>query len=187
MKRVVENADESTYGLLFEVMGEFHPALVEAGVQVTLLMVGAVTSTGRPVSDTTLMCNGSPAVATVRIATPGDIRMGYGDVVIRIDAHDWREELSRANRAALLDHELCHVGIRRDRAWRVLRKPDGKPKLKLVPHDIELGVFYSVVRRHGQDAPDFYGTQTLCNLVRDEMKVRRLVQEMSNGHSRKAI
>lgn len=76
------------------------------------------------------------------LATPEDERPVEDDIddffVIEISEPVWAI-LDPAERAALVDHELCHLTVEEDK--------DDNLKLKLRPHDLE--EFVAIVRRHG--------------------------------------
>lgn len=58
--------------------------------------------------------------------------------VMTITGPVW-EELTDAQKEALVDHELCHGGVGHDKK--------GDVKLGIIPHDLE--EFTSIVKRHG--------------------------------------
>lgn len=49
------------------------------------------------------------------------------------------ENLPDDKKVALVDHELCHAGVKTDK--------DGNPKPHIIPHDLE--EFTAIVKRHG--------------------------------------
>jgi hypothetical protein len=68
------------------------------------------------------------------------------DYVVIVDASNWRS-LDAERRERLIWHELSHLVAREDE-WGVIRRSqEGKPLLKLVPHDFEY--FESEIRRYG--------------------------------------
>jgi hypothetical protein len=68
------------------------------------------------------------------------------DYVVIVDASNWRS-LNAERRERLMFHELSHLVAREDEFGVVRRGQDGRPLLKLVPHDYE--VFDSEIRRYG--------------------------------------
>jgi hypothetical protein len=62
---------------------------------------------------------------------------------IKIYKLTW-DQLTAAQRRALIDHELCHAWAEEDK--------EGKVTLKLLPHDME--EFAVIVKRHGLWLPD---------------------------------
>lgn len=97
---------------------------------------------------------GYPAQALCRITSVRQRVLGIADVVITIDRANWLN-LHAEERAALIDHELCHVE-------RVVNKKGGgfqidgadRPKLKIRPHDRQYGWFDEVAQRHGDASPE---------------------------------
>lgn len=181
MRIVVEIAQGEDEAMVKEVVEKHHSHLLEVGATITVLMVRAVRKSGRILERHALMCRGAPAAATVRVASPGDRKNGWGDVVIRLDEYNWKEELDCLEKAALLDHELCHISVRKDRNGNIRLTPEGRPELKLVPHDAESGVFLDVVRRHGRKAYDYFGVAHLFSLVRHEVSMGKLARESDNS------
>lgn len=76
------------------------------------------------------------------------------DFVMMIDRAVWDSE-SLERRERLMYHELCHVVSREDEFGVAKMADDGRPLLKIVPHDYEF--FDAEVRRYGPD---------VCNLDR---------------------
>lgn len=109
---------------------------------------------GRPVP--VLKLHGYPAAATVKITPYKQRVQGIEDAVITLDLDLW-SRLKPAEREALIDHELTHVQVQfedDDPEQPVKLDNAGRPKLKMRLHDVQLGVFDSVIRRHGDAAID---------------------------------
>jgi len=71
--------------------------------------------------------------------------------VLTITKPIW-EDLSYKQRVALVDHELCHAGVKLD--------DEGEAKLFIVPHDLE--EFTCIVKRHGlwrEDVKKFFNSK----------------------------
>lgn len=130
------------------VIYEHHGELI--GVRVGSLFVFDDDSAGEPV----LTHQGYPAQAMVKITPLRDRTLGVADAVIVADRATWLT-LSQPQRNALVDHELTHLA-------RVLDKESGKPKfdalgrpkLRIRPHDHQLGWFVEVAQRHGAASPE---------------------------------
>jgi hypothetical protein len=132
---------------------EFHPELRDVGATVLCQMHS--TKTG-------LKLHGYPAIAVVRLIPSKDRAAGLPDARITIDADTWHD-MPAAERRAVLDHELHHLDV--VGAWakgngenpkRFVCKTDdnGRPKIKIRPHDWELGGFRVIAARHGEKAAE---------------------------------
>lgn len=74
---------------------------------------------------------------------------GCCDGEILLDGDWWDEEASEDQKKALVDHELYHFLIKKDRDGVVKRDDLGRPRLKMRPHDFEMGAFHAIAQRHG--------------------------------------
>lgn len=145
-------ADDTITRQLRQVMKEHHPDLVQAGVNVNVL-----------VSDKGVRHHGRDAYAKIKIANPEARAQLPVDAVLTIDGKAWNR-LEEATQRALLDHELEHLVV----SWEYLpwdpdsdddpsverREPKldeyDRPKLNMRSHDFEVGWFKSVAERHGE-------------------------------------
>lgn len=105
-----------------------------------------------------LVHHGLPAAAKVRVVSLKDRAKGIADVEILIDGDEWARWGDRRRRA-VLDHELKHVNVRlletEDGATAELKRDDlGRPKLCMIPHDVEIGAFADIATRWGEDSLD---------------------------------
>lgn len=76
-----------------------------------------------------------------------DLRSTFGkDAIIYLNNDAWHY-LSEAQRKYLLDHELYHLDVVKDKNYDTVELSDGRPKLTTVPHDLE--DFVEIVKRHG--------------------------------------
>lgn len=138
------------HGLAMDVMKQYHGKLLEAGVTVGVLLASDEDEDG--FNQPALKRSGYPAAAKVQIASLADRARGIADVKLVVDEYAW-EQLPEASRLALLDHELEHVVLVFDNKTGELKRDDlGRPKLKIQPHDFEVGVFISVAERHREAA-----------------------------------
>jgi hypothetical protein len=76
---------------------------------------------------------------------------GLRDAIIEIDGDAW-DEMSDAKRRALLDHQLCHFDVQKDKDGNIKLDDCNRPVLKIKPHDWQVGGFDAVSQRHGSDA-----------------------------------
>jgi hypothetical protein len=150
-------ADDETTDLLQEVMGADHPRLAEVGVTVLLQFAEAE---GGPA----LKLHGYPAYAIVRVVPLKDRAAGLPDCRIAIDQSAW-EEHDEGWRKALLSHELEHVAVQEDEHGNVKEDALGRPKLKLKPHDFQLGGFIRTVEKYGKEAVESQQYRDLHNMM----------------------
>lgn len=144
-----EQAPDDVLDLVAAVRKEHHAELDRARVTVCVLMATQSDPTKRPV-----MFRGRPAYAVVRINPVKDRATGADDARIEIDGPAW-EKLTEHRRRALIDHELEHLEIVREKETGTPKYDTaGRPRLKMRLHDVEIGIFTDIVRRHGQDCID---------------------------------
>jgi len=137
--------------MLDAVMREHHGDLAEEGVTVSLLFAHAAVSQDGEIQGPALKLRGWPALAVVGVVSYKDRVEGRSDARILLDGDRW-PDLSDRQRRALLDHELEHLTLVRREDGKVRYDAAGRPRLKMRPHDYELGGFWAVVDRHGKDA-----------------------------------
>lgn len=129
------------------VLSEYHPELVEADV--TLGYLFAFNPKGSAVK-----LHGYPCQATVKVNSYKDRKQGKADATIEIDGAGWYDK-SEDERRALLDHEITHLVVVRDRKTGEIKVDDlGRPRLKCRLHDYQLGGFRAVAERFGAAAPE---------------------------------
>lgn len=152
------------YEVIKGVVTESHQDLNAVGAVIAVLFIES--STGPAISS-----GGYAVRAKVKLPSAKDRAMMDGreryDVLISIDYRVW-DDASEAERKALIDHELSHVRAVRDRGEFQIHD-DGRPKLKLVPGDWNVGDgFAGVVRRHGIAAPEFQNLLTVMCAVDEQ-------------------
>lgn len=145
MATTYKRAPEEVYKIARELIEKHHPNTDKAGVKFDILF--ATSDSGHA-----LKCHGWPANAVVRIVGPVERAKGAGDAEIRIDADIW-ESLTEAEQAALVDHELYHVmPVLDDASGEWKRDAYDRPKLKMRPHDMQVGWFTEIANRHGESS-----------------------------------
>ena len=84
-----------------------------------------------------------------RKAAEVDRQLHDHDLVILLNPNAWtRVDWTDRQRAAILDHELCHFAAKRDKkSGEIVEDEKGRTVYRIVKHDIE--EFQAVVRRHG--------------------------------------
>ena len=147
-------ADQTVLALLATVVEEYHPDLRAAGVTFTVLAAHAKHDKNGEPKLPTLKLHGTPAAAIVGITSVKDRVAGLGDCRLILDADLW-DKLTEAERTALLDHEIFHVQLVLDESGAPTLDDCLRPKLKMRPHDAEVGIFFEVIARHGKAALDW--------------------------------
>lgn len=152
-----ERAPDDVYALVADVMQQYHEDLAEAGVTVETLFA---LPSDRDISDDGELLrplvahHGYPAAAVVKVVSAKDRAAGNADARLVIDGHQWESDWTDEQKVALLDHELTHLTLKRDKEGNILPDDNGRPKLKMRLHDVEVGTFTEVCRRHGDASID---------------------------------
>ncbi len=124
------------------IIAKYHPDLLK--FDVTIAYTFANSSTDAPA----LSHGGHPAAALCRINNEQARMEGLTDCSISICESTW-DDLDDDERNALLDHELHHISVVFDKEGGVKMDGCGRPKIKLRKHDIVVGGFHVIVKRHG--------------------------------------
>ncbi|HYH69400.1 MAG TPA: putative metallopeptidase [Urbifossiella sp.] len=186
MGKSVRNADPDTLNTLARVMRLWHPDLTEAGVQVGVIMVSNTDGDA-------IKSGGYAVLACIKPVGLKDRLPKEYDAELQIDEHVW-DNLREEQRLALLDHELCHINLRRvpPKQLSELRRDDplapwwqlddlDRPKLKSVPGDWNAGDgFKAVVERHGKHAIEYLnlsGAKAKADECRDRHDAEKAQQK----------
>ena len=159
---------------LDEVLAKYHCELVEAGVTIQLLEAFAARDGNNEPRGPAIKHHGWPAAATVKINSQKDRVAGMADATINIDGDAWSTR-SDAEQIAILDHECYHLEIcrtkpkKRKKAGKVYFEGGGeiilddccRPKLKMRPHDNQMGTFDLIAERHGKHSLEAQQVQAL--------------------------
>jgi hypothetical protein len=136
-----ERAPQSVVELASEILCEFetHKPLLDCRVKVDYIFAWCEKEGG-----VAIRYHGAQALGLCRRLSLKHRVMGRGDAEILVDG-EWWMKASKAERRALLDHELHHIEVN-------TKKTDaaGRPVLRLRKHDVEIGWFKIVAERHGQ-------------------------------------
>lgn len=91
------------------------------------------------------------AAAIVRVVSQKDRVSGMPDAMIDVDGLLWggREE---DRRRAVLHHEVHHIQVVRDKNGRIKFDDCDRPRLRLRPHDFQLGGFDDIITKYGRAA-----------------------------------
>lgn len=162
--QVCEN--EHLYQLLEETKTLFHRELCEIVATLSLVRVEVCDKDGEVSDEPALKCQGAPAIAVVKINSLKDRVEGKADASIFFDGPRV-DGMSDSEKKAVFDHELYHLVAKRDKDGMPERDDLNRPKLKMRPHDFQVGWFHAVAERHGQNAAE---SQQLKALVEGEHK-----------------
>lgn len=152
-----------TVALLNSAITSYHAELEEVKVRVGILMVAAVVDPeegGEHEPPPALTDKGSAIAARIRLTNPKERVYVPFDAMIEIDEGRWKE-LEEPSRRALLDHELTHLAVCRDKDNFPLTTSDVRPKLAMRPDDWKLTGFGEVVKRHGAASLESMALQKL--------------------------
>ena len=143
MPKTYRKSSNLIRGLMEEVVEQFHPHLNDHSAIIDL--IDAYDTAGGPA----VMHHGIPAYAVVRAVPLKDRTMGRGDCEITFDGF-MVGNLSEDGQRALIDHELYHLEIKRNKDGQVKFDDLGRVEFKMRPHDREFGWFDSIARRWGR-------------------------------------
>lgn len=146
-----QRCDERVNAMADELLCEFatHQPLLDAKVKIDFVFAfpDYDEDSGEPINDA-LRKNGCKALGICRKLALKDRALGRGDAEISLDGEWWRQS-DNSERRALLDHELHHLDVKRNKDGTAQRDDLGRPILKLRPHDHEFGWFEVIAARHG--------------------------------------
>lgn len=129
-----------------------HKPLLDARVTVDLVFAyGTRDEKTGALTKFAMVRGGVRALGIARKISLKQRALGRGDAEIALDA-DWWDEATEPQRAALLDHELHHIGVSLTKMLQIKRDDLGRPKLYLRPHDYDFGWFAIIAKRHGAAA-----------------------------------
>lgn len=154
-------------------MKKWHTELHEAGVKLSILMFSRTDRTGSPVREVTLETWGGVSLAIIKRLNAVERSLDKTDLRMVIDAYGW-SQLTHPEREALLDHELEHLTVRLLRNGAVRLHGDGHPMLKDRWHDIEIGMFMSVITRHAETAVKLAGVKQAERDIARALAVHRM-------------
>jgi hypothetical protein len=145
---IYHKCDESVSKLAGELLNRFeshHPVRAEK-VKIDFLFAYPTLDENDVPQGDALTKNGVKCLGLCKILSLKDRVMGRGDAEISLDG-EWWENASDEERAALLDHELHHISVKKKNGLTVY-DDHRRPKLKLRKHDVEIGWFDVIAARH---------------------------------------
>lgn len=123
----------------------FHQDLKDAGIRIDWLFVAH----DDPDNEKPALTHGGyPADAVISVVGPKERALGNGDVKCVIDESRYIA-MSDAEKDGLLDHEIYHIELKRDKKGRVKLDEHGRPKVGMRKHDVQIGHFVEIAKRHG--------------------------------------
>jgi len=148
MGKIYTACPEHVYTRITEISKAFHSGLIDNKVKIEALFVSK--DEDADPEKPALALNGYACLAVIRITSLKERSAGRGDAEITFDC-DRYEELTDAQRDALIDHELTHLRLKTNRYGQV-RDAAHRPKLTMRKHDHQFGWFDDVARRHGESS-----------------------------------
>ncbi len=128
-------ADPDVCDLVEEIKAQYHRELNEEKVTITtLLCFGGLNH------------HGWPAAGLAKVNSLKDRVAGLTDCTLILDGEKW-ENFGPLERKALIDHELHHYEVLRDKAGNPKSDDAHRPRLRCRPHDWEMGGFDHIVER----------------------------------------
>lgn len=151
------SAPTQVEAFVLHAMKQYHPELVEHGVTVRVLLAHAQRDEGGEPKGPAIRHHGYPAKALARVNNLRDRVEGKTDATIIIDGDNYKD-WPDAELLAICDHELRHFELvtKEDEHGNPVVQLDdaNRPRLRIRPHDVELGAFVDVIHRHGRHASE---------------------------------
>jgi hypothetical protein len=145
-----QKADSATYALAQGLIEKYddHADLITAKAKIDLVFAFGDLDDDTHLISHAIMKGGIRALGLAKKIGAKDRAMGRGDAEIILDADYW-QTCGDAKRLALLDHELHHLAIKKDK-YGVFKVDDQmRPQIKMRMHDYDLGWFNVIAQRHG--------------------------------------
>lgn len=154
----VTKGSRADYELVQSRIDGFYPDLIECQFKIGILLVHP--SASNP-EKPPLLRNGYPVTGDIKIVSYEDRVQGKPDATLKLEGQNWAN-VDEESKAGEVDHQLERLMVLRDKNTKAIKTDDfGRPKLRLRPHDREVGVFDAVVRRHGRNAPEARAVEEL--------------------------
>jgi hypothetical protein len=144
-----ERAPKAIREQVTSVVERYHSGLADAGIRIDVLMVRPTVDDNDDPTGPAIKVGGYPAVACIRILGLKDrVARGY-DAEMLLDA-DHYELAGEADQVAMIDHEITHIEAVTDEKGAIRLDDAERPKLKMRKHDVNVGWFSEIARRHGE-------------------------------------
>ncbi len=161
---ILEKARKELQDALKLVLKRNYSDLTKEKVTIDLLeAMPGLDEKGEEKDEHAIVVGGYPADGCCSV-TPYRWRVkGCADAEIQIDKH-WWDHHSEKERLALIDHELYHLELKRNKKDDTVRRDDlGRPKLGIRKHDREFGWFDEVAERNGEHSHEVQQARTLLH------------------------
>ena len=138
-------ANEEVNLTIQKVMKENHGDLHAAGVTITALIA-------RSEEGPALKVGGKEALGCIRVTKLTERTLGLGDALMIIDGESMIAWSSKRLQA-VIDHELRHLMLAKNKKTGQIQLDDeGRPKLRIRPHDFEFGWFARTAELYGEES-----------------------------------
>jgi hypothetical protein len=138
-------ANEEVNLTIQKVMQENHGDLHAAGVTITALIA-------RSEEGPAIKVRGSEAAGSIRITKLTERTCGLGDALMILDGESMIAWSSKRLQA-VIDHELRHLMLAKNKKTGQIQLDDeGRPKLRIRPHDFEFGWFARTAELYGEES-----------------------------------
>ena len=138
-------ANEEVNLTIEKVMKENHGELHAAGVTITALIA-------RSEDGPALKVGGREALGCIRVTKLTERTLGLGDALMILDGESMMAWSSKRLQA-VIDHELRHLMLAKNkRTGEIQRDDEGRPKLRIRPHDFEFGWFARTAELYGEES-----------------------------------
>lgn len=144
MPTTYDDCTQDVLDIARDIMNRHYRDLLQAGVTVRYLFA-------RNPDGPAIKVHGVPAAASVKVNGLQHRKEGLTDCTVKICA-EWWEQHDKLQCEALIDHELAHILVAFDENGAIEADDVGRPKIRLKPHDFEIGGFFDIVQRHGSNA-----------------------------------
>ena len=131
------------------LMINYHNELFEHGVKIDYIFAfGELDEETSEKLAPAIMHHGWPAAGLASRTKLKDRVKGMGDCEILLDGDEW-PKMTYAQQLALLDHELEHFELKRDKFGSIEKDDIDRPKISMREHDRQHGWFDNIAQRHG--------------------------------------
>lgn len=138
-------ANEEVNLTIQKVMKENHGDLHAEGVKITALIA-------RSEEGPALKVGGKEALGCIRVTKLTERTLGLGDALMILDGESMMAWSSKRLQA-VIDHELRHLMLAKNkRTGEIQRDDEGRPKLRIRPHDFEFGWFARTAELYGEES-----------------------------------
>jgi len=126
-------------------MKENHGDLHAEGVTITAMIA-------RSEEGPAIKVRGCEAAGCIRVTKLMERTLGLGDAVMILDG-ERLDAWSSKRLQAVIDHELRHLMLAKNKkTGQIQRDDEGRPKLRIRPHDFEFGWFARTAELYGEDS-----------------------------------